>query len=78
LEQRTPQVLAKGQTVWDVQDASHDLLIKITGIFGEHETGLMEINQLARLRTKLIKFSFQLVTSLRSGFTKQKAIISKE
>jgi len=78
LEQRTPQVLAKGQTVWDVKYTSHSLLSKIARIFGEHETGLMKINQLARLRTKIIQCSFQLMTSLQISFTKQKAIISKE
>jgi len=64
--------------VWDIEDATHNLLIKITGILREHETGLMKINQLTRLCAKNIKLGFQLMTSLQISFTEQKTIISKE
>ena len=62
----------------NVKDALHSLPIKVVCIFGEDNARLVEIDQLARLRTKGIKLVFQLETSLHSSFTKQKAIISKE
>jgi len=64
--------------VWDIEDATHNLLIKITSILREHDTGLMKINQLSRLCAKNIKLGFQLKTSLQISFAEQKTVISKE
>ena len=78
LEQRASQVLTDGRAMSHVKDATHNLFVKSTRVFGKHNARLMKIDQLPRLRTKSIKYFFQLVTGLGRSFTKNKTIIGKK